>query len=192
MNELEFFLQRQAMVHSLEAGGAAFTMQRAVVGLSDAQMRARPSGLNSIAWLLWHIARVEDACICETVLGEPQLLDDAWCKRLGTDERGDGEGMTSAQVTAVGDVIDLPALHAYRDAVCQRTREMVAPLWPDRWHLALTDEEIEDRVARGAIPADEAAHLRDHTRAGLLWWWGVEHSHYHLGQAAMLRGLVTK
>jgi hypothetical protein len=29
-------------------------------GLSDAQMRLRLSGLNSIAWLVWHMARYED------------------------------------------------------------------------------------------------------------------------------------
>jgi hypothetical protein len=30
-------------------------------GLSDAQMRSRRDGLNSIAWHVWHIARCEDA-----------------------------------------------------------------------------------------------------------------------------------
>ena len=192
MNDLDFLLQRHAMVHSPEAGGSGFTMQRIITGLTDDQMRARPSGMNSIAWMVWHIARVEDACIAGTVLGEPQLLDDAWAARLGVDERGDGEGMTREEVAAVGDAVDIEALHAYRDAVCRRTREMVPALWPERWHAGLSDEEIQDRVARGCVPADEAPMLRAFTRAGMLWWWGVEHTHYHLGQAAMLRRLVTQ
>jgi uncharacterized damage-inducible protein DinB len=187
MNELETFLQRHAMVHTTEAGGAHFTVAREFAGLSDDAMRARPGGLNSIAWLLWHVARVEDGCIAGTVMGEPPLLDDAWAELLGVDERGDGEGMTREQVAALGDAIDLDALRAYRDAVCVRTRELVPRLWLDLWHGTLSDDEIADRVARGAIPADEAPMLREFTRSGMLWWWAVEHTHYHVGQAAMIR-----
>ena len=191
MNELDTFLQRHAMVHSPEAGGAGFTMAGMFAGLSDARMRARPGGANSIAWLLWHVARVEDACIAGTVLGVQQLLDDDWSARLGVDERGDGEGMTRDQVAELGDDVDLGALREYRDAVCRRTRELVPALWPDRWYSPLTAEEVADRVARGAIPAGEAEHLSGFPRSGLLWWWGVEHTHYHVGQAATLRGLTA-
>jgi DinB superfamily len=33
---------------------------RLLADLSDAQLRARPHGQNSIVWLLWHVARAED------------------------------------------------------------------------------------------------------------------------------------
>jgi hypothetical protein len=44
-------------------------------GLGDAQMRLRPPGLNSIAWLGWHMARCEDA-LSLVLVGRPQVLDE--------------------------------------------------------------------------------------------------------------------
>src|SRR5579864_1897744 len=50
-------------------------MLRIVEGLSDAQLRwLPPNGVNSIAWLLWHIAEVEDhwirekLCMCRSAI----------------------------------------------------------------------------------------------------------------------------
>ena len=42
--------------------------------LSDEQIRARPHGLNSIAWLLWHGARVEGVAVNRFVADRPQVL----------------------------------------------------------------------------------------------------------------------
>jgi Protein of unknown function (DUF664) len=38
--------------------------------LSDAQLRLRPHGLNSIAWLVWHMARCEDT-LSLVLVGRP-------------------------------------------------------------------------------------------------------------------------
>jgi hypothetical protein len=43
-------------------------------GLSEAQMRLRPYGLNSIAWLVWHMTRCEDAL--NILMGRSQVLDE--------------------------------------------------------------------------------------------------------------------
>jgi hypothetical protein len=46
-------------------------MLQAVSGLSEARLQWRPpNGANSIAWLLWHIAEVEDNWVREKVYGE--------------------------------------------------------------------------------------------------------------------------
>ena len=60
-------------------------------------------------------------------------------------------------------------------------------LAPELWDGSLSDEEIQARVDLGVIQADEAGHLKHFTRSSMLWWWGVEHTHYHLGQAGMVR-----
>ena len=55
-------------------------------GLTDAQARARPHGLNSVAWLVWHATRVEDAAVSRFVGDRPQVLTDGnWHHRLGVD-----------------------------------------------------------------------------------------------------------
>src|SRR5712692_8214717 len=50
-------------------------MLRIVEGLSDEQLRwLPPNGVNSIAWLLWHIAEVEDNWIRGKLLHVPKRL----------------------------------------------------------------------------------------------------------------------
>ena len=53
MDALEFFALRYDNVHTV-------LTSRLLDGLTDEQLRQRPHGVNSIAWLLWHLARCED------------------------------------------------------------------------------------------------------------------------------------
>src|SRR5262249_1795115 len=69
MDVREMFLDQHAAVHSAAVGGNKMSAaERAFAGLTDEQMRVRPrEDLNSLAWLMWHIARAEDI-IVNTVL----------------------------------------------------------------------------------------------------------------------------
>ena len=52
---------------------------------TEAHWRARPHGLNSIAWLVWHVARCEDGGLNRLVIDRPQVLDDPtarWMERM--------------------------------------------------------------------------------------------------------------
>jgi hypothetical protein len=61
---LAFFLSQHAAVHARAVSGRTFPAQLVFDGLSDHQMRLRPGeGLNSLVWLLWHMARTEDVAI---------------------------------------------------------------------------------------------------------------------------------
>jgi hypothetical protein len=54
-----------------------------VLGASDSQLRARPFGLHSIAWLLWHISRCEDIGVNRILVDRKQVLDEGgWIDRL--------------------------------------------------------------------------------------------------------------
>ena len=100
MDAKELFLDQHAVVHSAAVGGnKASAAERALGGVSDDQMRVRPrEDLNSIAWILWHIARAEDIILNPVLAGRAQVLDDAWVKRLGITRRDFGIGMSSAEV----------------------------------------------------------------------------------------------
>jgi hypothetical protein len=78
--------------------------REAVEGL-DAEALARPPepGANTIAWLIWHLARVEDSHVAE-LLEEDQLWAGGdWAGRFGlAPDPGDtGYGHTPEQVAAV-------------------------------------------------------------------------------------------
>src|SRR5437763_14566165 len=98
--------------------------RRAVDGLDAERLTQPPSpGTNSIAWLVWHLARVQDHHIAE-LLGASQLWESGdWAARCGLDPdpRNTGYGHTPAQVAAVRPE-SAAALVDYLDAVDARTR----------------------------------------------------------------------
>jgi len=149
MDALGFFLDQHARFHAADVGGgspASFS-ERVFGGLDAKTLRARPRpSVNSVAWLVWHMARVEDVVVNHVIVAGAQVLDDGWLRRLAIERRDIGTAMTSEEVTALSGRIDLDALAAYRSAVGWRTREVVRSLAASAW-----DEEIvEGDTARAA------------------------------------------
>src|SRR5215472_15949396 len=62
MDARDLLLEEHSAVHSASVGGNTFSIaDRTFAGLTDEQMRVRPrEDLNSLAWIMWHIARAED------------------------------------------------------------------------------------------------------------------------------------
>ncbi len=97
--------------------------------LSEAQVRGRPHpGVNTVAWLLWHAARVEDVGVNRFIADRPQVLEDGWLDRLAVSRRDVGTGMRDAEVDDLSARIDLHALRGYWGAVTQRTLAVVETL----------------------------------------------------------------
>ena len=75
-----------------------------VEGLSEEQLTfSAGSGANTIAWLVWHLTRVQDNHVAE-VAGEQEVwLADGWVKRFGLslDPADTGYGHSAEQVAAV-------------------------------------------------------------------------------------------
>lgn len=86
--------------------------------LSEAQVRGRPHpGVNTVAWLLWHTARVEDVGVNRFIADRPQVLEDRWLDRLGVPRRDVGTGMNDAEVDDLSARIDLQALRGHWEGV---------------------------------------------------------------------------
>jgi hypothetical protein len=102
----------------------------AVWGLAPEQLTALPGpGRNTIAWLVWHLARVQDSHVADLLPDEQLWVSGEWAARLGLpgDPHDTGYGHTPAQVAAVrppdGDV-----LLDYLGAVAARTDDFLAGL----------------------------------------------------------------
>jgi DinB family protein len=193
---IDVFLREHAFVHT-EAVAKARSVNVDVFlkGLTDSQLRIRPHGLNSIAWLFWHVARVEDAFISGLVMQRPQLLDQGgWDARLNAGQRGFGTGMSREEVAELSDRIDLQALWAYRDEVGRRTRTMVRELSDHDWAGAIETAHIDQAAAAGIFTAEFVDRLKGflpgRTRESALYWWGLDHTLIHIGQVMMLLGPV--
>jgi hypothetical protein len=145
----------------------------AVEGLDVDQLIEPPSpGTNSIGWLVWHLARVQDHHVSEILDTSQIWIDGDWAGHFGLtpDPSNIGYGHTAADVLAVRP--DRPeVLLNYLDAVDQRTRSMLETIVP-------TDlDRIVDR--RWDPPVTLGVRLISI----------ADDSLQHAGQAAYIRGL---
>ncbi|RZS89609.1 uncharacterized protein DUF664 [Motilibacter rhizosphaerae] len=166
-------LLTDALVRIRELGAAA------VDGLDDAALRFQPEGRgNTIAWLVWHAARVQDDHVADAAA----VLDDAspgqvWVEQgfadrfgLPLDQEDTGYGHAPEQVREVRASAAL--LRDYLDAVVTRSEEVVR---------GLTDADLERVVdERWDPPVTLSVRLVSVLSDDL----------QHLGQAAYVRGLL--
>lgn len=188
----DLFLVQHAAVHSATVAGNKVSLaERTFGGLSDAQMRVRPrEDLNSLAWLMFHIARAEDVMVNVILAGRSQVFDDGWTKRLNVTRRDFGIGMTSPEVTDLTQQIDLAALREYRDGVGRRTREVVADFKAQDWDGTVEAAAVERAAADGAFGARGEPlrkGLPGRPRAAVLSSIALLHSAGHIGEAATVR-----
>jgi uncharacterized damage-inducible protein DinB len=192
MDARELFLDQHAAVHSAAVGGNKMSAaERTFGGLSDEQMRVRPrSDLNSLAWLMWHIARAEDIFLNSVLTSRGQVFDDGWAKRLGDTRRDFGIGMTSAEVDDVTRSLDLAALREYRDAVGRRTRDIVGGFTDKDWQGEVSIEGVTRAADEGAFGRRTEMVVKafpGRPRATMLSGIALLHCSTHMGEAATVR-----
>ncbi len=193
MDSRDLFLAQHSAVHSAAVGGNKMSAaERTLNGLTEEQMRLRPrEDMNSIAWLVWHIARAEDIMVNRVLAGRSQVFDDAWLKRLGITRRDFGIGMSTAEVSDLTRQIDLGALREYRDAVGLRTREVVSGFKDQDWQGEVSAPAMEQAAAEGAFGARTEGMVKAFTgrpRAMVLSGIALFHPAGHLGEAVTVRG----
>jgi hypothetical protein len=141
-------------------------------GLTDEVSDYRPTpNANSIAWLIWHSARVQDIQLADVAGVEQVWTRDGWVDRFGLDlPRNDsGYGHGPDEVAKVKAPADL--LSGYYRAVHKLTLEYVASVTADEL-CRVVDTNWDPPVtasARLVSIIDDCAQ--------------------HLGQAAYLRGI---
>jgi hypothetical protein len=189
-----FFLRQHTAVHASDVGGRASLVDRVFGEPSDEQMRMRPApGLNSLVWLLWHMARTEDAAVNPVVAARHQVLDDEWIRRMNVPWRIIGTGMTADEVAEMTARADIAAVRAYRSAVGRRTQEVARALRPDAWEEIVGVEDIRRGAAVGAF-RDWVEGTRypwlGWTRAEQLASSALRHNAAHIGEAVTVRSLA--
>ena len=193
MDLLAFFLVQHAAVHARDVGGRPSLVER-VFELDDAQMRLRPGPrLNSLVWLLWHMARTEDAAVNAVVAAGDQVLDDGWIRRMDVPWRIIGTGMTENEVAEMTARADVAAVRAYRSAVGRRTREVVSALRADAWDDIVGVEDIRRGAAAGAFRdwvEGTSYPWLGWTRAEQLASSALRHNAAHVGEALTIRSLA--
>jgi len=146
----------------------------AVDGLDLDRLTQRPSpDANPIAWLVWHLARVQDDHVAELLDADQLWVGGDWARRFGVepDPANTGYGHSADEVATVRP--ESPeVLLDYLEAVDDRTRTMLEGLVPD---------DLDRIVDRGwDPPVTLGVRLVSIADDGL----------QHAGQAAYVRGLL--
>jgi hypothetical protein len=148
----------------------------AVRGLTPAQLSARVDpDANSIAWLVWHLTRIQDDHLADPAGAEQVWTSQGWVERFGLpfDPLDTGYGHRADEVAAVR-VDSGELLVGYYDAVHEQTARYVERLG-DADLARIVDRSWDPPVTLGvrlvSVIADDLQHA---------------------GQAAFVRGILQR
>lgn len=150
-------------------------VHRVVDDLTPDQLSFRLNGnANSIAWLIWHLTRIQDDHVADAAGIEQVWISGRWAERFALPFRKSdtGFGHSSDEVAAVR--IDPPELlSGYHDAVYEQTLEYVKGLSQSDLDR-IVDESWDPPVSLGvrlvSVVSDDLQHA---------------------GQAAFVRGILS-
>ena len=188
------FMEQHAMVHAAAMAQQALPSfeDEVLDGMSSEQIRGVPQNEeHSVAWLLWHMARIEDVTMNMLVAGEAQLFNRGnWDERLGVTVHNTGNAMDEQTVRQLSETVNLEALRAYRQAVGRQTRKIVEGLRPEQLKQKVDPARLQQVLDGGAV-LPKAQDLIDYwgrrTIAGLLLMPPTRHNFIHLNEAQRLK-----
>jgi hypothetical protein len=159
----------EAIVKSLEQSWGYQT--KALDGLTQEEAAWSPAAeSNSIAFILWHVTRVEDFFVVRVILRETELYEsEGWRQKLGTPAKETGFDYTVEQLLA-WTVPKLEIIGGYSESVRKRTLALLNSIAPERLSEVARPDRSPDTI--GAILCRITTEVALHT-----------------GQIAYIRGL---
>ncbi|MEY2847011.1 MAG: hypothetical protein RL076_2557 [Chloroflexota bacterium] len=169
-----------------------------VAHTDEGRLRTRPhASMNSMVWSVWHSFRSEDACIARFVVPQQQAFTTGdFLTKMGVPYKGDGFGMSDADVTALSVGIDMAQLQAYGQAVTALSAQAFAVIADWDWNVPFVADEIRAICGRYADLADDdvdgtVGYATSMTRGAYLFKHLYGHSQYHLGEISAIDGQVA-
>ena len=158
-----------AMIKSLEQSQGYLT--KALDGLTQEEAAWSPAAeSNSIAFILWHVTRVEDFFVVRVIQRQTELYEaEGWREKLGTPAKDTGFDYTIEQLRA-WPVPKLEIIRGYADSIRKRTLALLNSITPERLSELARPDRSPDSI--GAILC------RIITEIAL-----------HVGQIAYIRGI---
>lgn len=159
--------------------------------LTADQIRERPDGVgNSVVWLMWHMARTEDAIVNAVIRERDQiLLTDGWTEKLGVESTLIGTGLGEEEVEDISKRIDVESVNEYWKTVSDQTSEF----------LKTTDAESLERIPEWRIEAAPPIIAGVENAAAASFWAGrsvgflfggtiISHGYIHVGEMQSIVG----
>jgi len=185
----------RAAVSALKDPNAVDTLFEDITPIECAVMPTQKD--ETIAWAVWHIARIEDLTMNLLVNNGSQVFDDDWQKRIGTPVRDTGNAMGDDEILSFSRQIFFKDLLQYRDAVGIRSREILRALQPGDMKRKITPENIARILAEGGVtPHADSVWLLDFWGkkdvAGILLMPLTRHQTLHLNDCSLWKKSIRR
>ncbi|MGC9396055.1 MAG: DinB family protein [Anaerolineae bacterium] len=191
---MALFVQQHAALHSAKlTPGISWSFADEVLDdMTEAHIRRIPKNCDySVAWHIWHLARIEDITMNLLLAGKPQLfVREGWQARLNAPVVDTGNAMNKDEVATLSEALDIAALREYRVAVGRETRANVTGLAPEMLKQKVDPARLQQVMDEGAVvPAAHniVEYWGRRTLAGLLLMPPTRHNLVHLNKALRLK-----
>jgi len=163
----ELFLELHARLHLSEISNTEHNEVDALIGdLMNNEYAIMPTAKDeTIAWVIWHIARIEDLTMAILVAGEEQLFNDEWKQKLNSPITDTGNALCDNEIINLSKSLVVQELLNYRNEVGKRTRQIVKSLLIDAIRRKVSPQGLDKILLEGGVTKQEES-------IWLLDFWG--------------------
>lgn len=165
MSATQYMKQSLAFLHG--------SFRQAADGLTPEQAHFVPEGeSHSIAWVMWHGARVEDLIVQQIIRGQPSEWEaGGWAAKTGLPEKSFGTGQSTEEARQIR-INDIGVFAEYAARVAAHTQGLLSEL---------SDDDLNRPIKVGQ---------RDETVGQAITLHLVTHLNGHRGEINLLRGMM--
>lgn len=105
----------------------------------------------TIAWVIWHIARIEDLTMNMLVAGRNQLFNEEWKSRMNVSITDTGNALTDDEIMYLSHSINIKELLRYWNAVSKSTKEIIHMLHDDDMKQKVSEVDLKRILDIGGV-----------------------------------------
>lgn len=165
-------------------------------GLADQDFSVMPDKKDeTIAWHLWHIARIEDLVGNLLIAKQSQIFNEEWLEKLHINRKDTGNAMSDKQIMDFSKQINKQELINYRNSVGRQTRETLKSLTPNDLKRKPDPDSLARLVSEGGLlEVKNSIWLLNfwgrHTVAGLIVLPLTRHHMMHLPDSLAIKQFI--
>jgi hypothetical protein len=147
------FMEIHSCLHLSEVSGTELNeVDKVLKDLQDSDYAIMLTSKDeTIAWAIWHIARIEDLTMNCLVGKRDQVFSDEWQQKLNVSITDTGNALTDDEIMDLSININKKELLAYRYAVGKRTREIVCNLTIEDMKRKVDSNDLKKILQCGGV-----------------------------------------
>ena len=197
---IDFAIDVHAITHTsqISPGDSSTFCDEILDGLVNEDYCIMPTEKDdTIAWHLWHIARIEDLVGNLLIAEQPQVFNDDWMTKMNVIVKDTGNAMTDSEIIDFSEKVHKQELINYRNAVGCQTRKILKSLTPNGLKRKPAAENLARIVSEGGLlEHKDSIWLKDfwgkHTVSGLIILPLTRHHMMHLPDCLTIKEFIKK